>query len=565
MPAHRLRFSLIAPVLSTLLTAAALAVLTACGGADRPDPVPDAAPDTAVGATDLPADQAQPDAETTDAAVGCPIDQTLCAAACLPTCTTLTWRDPAWDCACRDGSAALPGSGLPLQERLCLSVNVSTSTSPAAKAQRKFLFEQSALLGVHWLRWHFLWAEVEPKKGAFQFQSVDTLLQELAEFRQTTGHQLGVLGVLAYGAPWASKAAQVDGNDHHYPPDDPQDFANYAVELAVHASASVTDWEVWNEQNAGYRFWKSVSGSLNGDPKAYAKLLLLAVQGIHKAVPAARVGYGGLFYVPQLIQGAEAFLAASFAAEPQLAAQLDALAWHPYPLYPPLKPPEFDDAKASLVQRSIDQTAVQMRAQWAAQGGKAKALWITELGWPTEAAISEQNHARYLVRSWALAASQGVERLCWYTLLDQNPEGDNVVWEKYFGLYRYDADWLDATPPEPKPAGQAHAHLAKRLHGLGFSAAERSGPQDGWWSLAFADPKAQQVVHVVWDQPPMSAEPPPELTRQVWLPARAHRTYAVAMADAPWLPNAQLQKVVPDQQGRLLLTIGPAPLYLVEW
>lgn len=470
-------------------------------------------------------------------------------------------------CECRDGSAAQPGTGLPLQERLCLSVNVATGSSAEAKAQRQFLFEQSALLGVHWLRWHFLWADIEPKKGALQFASVDTLLQELAAFRQKTGYQLGVLGVLgvlAYGVPWASKAAQADGGDHHYPPDNPEDFAKYAVALAVHASAAVGDWEVWNEQNAGYRFWKSASGSLDGDPKAYAKLLHLTVQALHQAVPAARVGYGGLFYVPQLIQGAEAFLAASFAAEPQLAAQMDALAWHPYPLYPPLKPPEFDAPTGAIVQRSIDQTAVAMRTQWAAQGSGTRALWITEHGWPTEAAISEQNHARYLVRSWVLAASQGVERLCWYTLLDQNPDTDNVVWEKYFGLYRYDADWLDATPPQPKPAVQAHAHLAKRLEGLGFSAVERSGPQDGWWSLAFADAKASQVVHVIWDQPPMSAEPPPEQTRQVWLPARAHRSYAVALADAPWLPAAQLPKVLPDAQGRLLLTIGPTPVYLVE-
>ena len=545
------------------VVAAACAEKAAAPAAATPS-VKDTAAADAPGADSVDSNAGADLGETADAAVGCPEEQTLCAATCLPACSTLTWRAPEWDCACRDGSPALPGTGLPFQERLCLSVNVSSGSSPAAKAQRQFLFEQSALMGIHWLRWHFLWAEVEPKKGAWQFAGADTLLAELAQFRKKTGHQLGVLGVLAYGAPWASKAAQADGNDHHYPPDDPQDFANYAVALAVHASADVTDWEVWNEQNAGYRFWKSASGSLNGDPKAYAKLLHLTLLAIHKAVPTARVGYGGLFYVPQIIQGAESFLAATFAAEPKLAGEMDALAWHPYPLYPPLKPPEFDTPTGSVVQRSVDQTAVQMRSLWAAQGLKPKALWITEHGWPTEAAISEQNHARYLVRSWVLAASQGVERLCWYTLLDHNPESDSVVWEKYFGLFRYKADWLNPTPAEAKPAVQAHAHLAKRLQGLGFSALERAGQQDGWWALAFADPQATQVVHVLWDQPPMSAEAPPEQTRQVWLPARAKRQYALAAADAPWQPFEQLLALVPDAQGRLLLNIGPTPLYLVE-
>lgn len=575
-PPGSLRVAVAALALSALACRAGPA--DSAGAAEPTALVDAAAPTDGLGLADAAsADDLGDLGEPQDVSVGCPEGQTLCAAACLPACTALTWRSAAWDCACRDGSSAKAGAGLPMQQRLCLSVNVATGASAQAKAQRQFLFEQSALLGVHWLRWHFLWAEVEPKKGAFAFASVDTLLDELAQFRQKTGHPLGVLGVLAYGAPWASKAAQAHGNDHHYPPDDPQDFADYAVALALHASAEVHDWEVWNEQNAGYRFWKSGSGNLDGDPKAYAKLLRLAVQGVHQAVPTARVGYGGLFYVPQLILGAESFLAASFAAEPNLALEMDALAWHPYPIYPPIKPPEFDAPAAAIVQRAIDQTAVQMRALWQAQtqkqaqaagqaqpGAKAQALWITEHGWPTEAAISEQNHARYLVRSWALAASQGVERLCWYTLLDQNPESDNVVWEKAFGLYRYDADWLDATPPQPKPAVQAHAHLAKRLHGLGFSAVERSGPQDGWWSLAFADAQAAQVVHVIWDQPPMSAEPPAEQTREVWLPARAHRRYALAQAEGAWQPTAQLPEVTPDAQGRLRLQIGPAPLYLVE-
>ncbi len=521
---------------------------------------PAAAPPSAPGVADV-AD-ATGDATNAPDAAADPADAVPdpCAATA---CDLGAQRDPKNSCACVDLSVDPSPQGPDFEQRLCLSAFIWGQDDTAA-AKRAFLWQASKDLGVHEIRWDFRWEIAEPQKGAFNWQAIDAAVGEM------NAHGIRMLALLGYGVPWASKQGQVKG-DAMYPPDDPQDFANFAGAVAQHVGAKVQHYEVWNEQNAGYRFWKGTPDGIAGDPVAYAKLAHLAADAVHAANPQALVTFGGLFYISQVIPGAEKFLAASLAADPTLAAALDGVSWHPYALYPPMNPPEFANAPGAPVpQIPVDQTAVNMRKIYEQGGAKAKALWITELGWPSapasqpNAAPSEWQVARFLVRSWVLAASQGTQLLCWYTLTDSDPAGSGVLWEKYFGLYHFDADPLDAVPPVAKPAALVLGRLAKLLAGMGFVADERSR-STAPYQFAFGRADGSRQVHVAWDpQAQPGTEPKDDAQQPAYFYRRPGRVYRLATLTADPVADAALPVLTPDATGRITFAVGPTPVAVIE-
>lgn len=504
-------------------------------------------------ASDVPADAPEV-ADATDAVAD------PCA---VTACDLGAQRDPKNPCACVDLSADPSPQGPDFEQRLCLSAHIWGLDSTAA-AKRAFLWQAAKDLGVHEIRWDFRWEIAEPKKGEFNWQAIDTAVSEM------NAHGIRMLALLGYGVPWASQQGAAKG-DAMYPPDDPQDFANFAGAVAKHVGPAVQHYEVWNEQNAGYRFWKGTPDGIAGDPVAYAKLAHLAADAVHAANPQALVTFGGLFYISQVIPGAEKFLAASLAADPSLATALDGVSWHPYALYPPMNPPEFANAPGAPVpQIPVDQTAVNMQKVYAQGGAKAKALWITELGWPSApaaqptAALSEWQVARFLARSWVLAASQGTQLLCWYTLTDGDPAGNGVLWEKYFGLYHFDPDPLDAAPPVPKPAALVHARLAKLLTGMGFLADER-GRSTAPYQFAFGRADGSRQVYLAWDpQAQAGADPKDDAQTPAYFYRRPGRVYRLATLASDTPPDAALPLLVPDATGRITFAVGPTPVAIVE-
>lgn len=521
---------------------AVLLVLSACAAPAAPVTSADA-PDADAEVLDNPPDSA---ADQPDVATNC--DGVVCAGACLPSCPLQASRVPEWACRCADLTPVPVGQGLPLGKRLGLSADVPGAGSDQAKAYRTFFFDRLKALGVQVLRPHFLWTQVEPAQGQFSWAATDAAVDALV------AHDMKTIGLLGYGNPWASvKGAEL--GDAYYPPDDPQTFAAFAGAVAGRYAGKVSAWEVWNEQNAGYRFWKG-GPTASGDPKAYGLLLQATAAAIRKANPKAQVGYGGLFYLPQVILGAEAFAEASLAAVPGLGASFDAFAWHPYAVYPPIKPPEFASDGPGLQNFPVDATARRLRDLLQAKGAGAKALWVTELGWPTEAAISELDHARYLVRSWVLAASEGVEVLCWYTFMDHPPDSASIIWEQAFGLYRWDGDATDGTLPQPKPAAIAHEALAHWLGPLGNAGDERPRTT-ARWQFAFAD--KDLVAHVAWDETVVADQTVP-----AEFFARPGRNYRIALATAVPVAEASLPQIVPDAEGRVRFQVGRTPVYILE-
>lgn len=448
-------------------------------------------------------------------AVKCSAPSEPCGGACLPPCppgshrpTPASKPNLAEACSCWGDAVALPASGTLVADTACISGFIPTGAGVSGAAKRNKFFDAMKYLGVRAIRQHFLWHAIQPKKGAWSWDAMDRVVAaaKVADVE--------IVGLLAYGAPWASKEGKLS-NDYHYPPDDPADFGVYAAAVAKRYGSTVHRWEIWNEQNAGYRFWKG--NGLKGDPAAYGALLAVATEAIHGVDPTATVGYGGLFYYPQLIAGAEQFLDDSLKAAPSALKKLDALAFHPYPPYPPMLAPEdAPPAKDGALQRyAFDTMVTRLRAVLSKHTKKQLPVWVTEVGWPIGLGLSEDQVAHFLVRGYALLLKEGVDLLCWYTYIDHDPKKDTVApWEGVFGLY----GWPEgAAPAKPKRTALAHHTFFKVLGDTRFVADRREG--EGWNQLVFASQK-DKVVHVVWDW-----KQPAGTSRAVSLPARKGRVY----------------------------------------
>jgi hypothetical protein len=307
-----------------------------------------------------------------------------------------------------------------------------------AKAYRRF-----RRAGVSAIRLDINWVQVEPPGEPlrdFDFEERDR------EVRAIRRAGLRVIGLLAYGHPDYSRlGAFVAGtaagggippfyvlNAQYFPPDDPGDFARYARATARHYGDEVIAWEIWNEQNEGWRFWPP-----REQPTAYARLLCAAHEAVRAVDPRTPVVYGGLFFpavadLPGM--SAPRFLQATYDADPHLGRCYEAMAYHPYPY--PFTAPELDVP----IRGSVLSAADQMRAVLERNGDGEKPLWITEVGWPTHDrsyGVSERKHAQYVARMQAATFAQRLPVLTWYTYGDYgDPTGLNQ--EAWFGFFRPD-------------------------------------------------------------------------------------------------------------------------------
>lgn len=345
------------------------------------------------------------------------------------------WDTPAPDALTPpDPAAPPPLPSEPLGAGLCVA------DVPRIGPGQAFAVQALAELGARWVRLELIWAELEPSDGQLSLEGVDA--------RVNPYHDAGfqVLANLGYGNVWATSVPDADA---FYPPDDLGRFAEYVGAVVDHVKDRVARFEIWNEPNAGYRFWKP---ALSGDPDAFGSLLTLATAAGRAACPECAFAFGAPFFHEQFIDGHVTFLTKAQAAHPELGAAYDAMGFHPYPLYPPTAAPEGAPPDAEL---SFHDMAYAVRATMAA-AGPVRPLWATELGWPSFGAVSAERQAAYLTRAMLHLTALGVSPRCWFNL-DDGPNYRQFPPEDAFGLYSY------ADPPALKPAGKAFALLGHRF------------------------------------------------------------------------------------------------------
>jgi len=391
-------------------------------------------------------------------------------------------------------------------------------TDAASRALRQGYFDAALDLGGVSIRRDFLWSEIEPQKGTFDYIAYDALVAEA----QTRGVTL--LGTLDYGVGWANASS---GGDTAYPPTDPNDYAMYAAAVAARYAGKVDAWEIWNEPNNGFRFWKP---TLSGDPVAYGALLEASFTSIHAAAPNAQVLLGGTVFTPQILTGGIPWLEQAYAAHPDLAAHLDVAGVHTYMAYPPQNPPEM----GQLSDAPLDQK-IQMHAWLLDQhGAGAKPIWITELGWPVYGTVDEATQAHFTVRATLIAARQGVSGIYWYTLRD-GPDPMAFPPEDAFGLMHHDSS--------PKPV---YGALKAMLATLGdMWATKNFPPLDGLPADATAI-----VFHDGTSKTAVAAWTVTGTATVTWSGGPGSLIDESGVAIGPVAPNGQI-------------TIGPAVTYIV--
>jgi hypothetical protein len=384
------------------------------------------------------------------------------------------------------------------------------SSDPAARSQA---FARIRAVGAGVARIDAGWAHIETKPGVYDFRALDAQVKELL------ANRLRPLIILDYGNPLYSRAGAAAaqsgftgvppfaiGAPELFPPDSPAPFARFAAALAARYRHQVRLFEVWNEENLGWRFWEP-----HEDPAAYAALLKATYRAVKRVAPGDQLALGGTFYpaidaasaradgiplpsgtaaedlaLPH--QGTLDFLEHAFAAAPDLGRYFDAVAYHPYHF--PYMGPEVNIP----VEGTTEASMVALRHLLDQRGLRSKPIWITEVGWPNNTAAygpTPQKSASYLVRTFATAWAHGIETLVWYCY------GDAADWqynqESAFGI-------VDSAG-RPKPAFYAWQTLDRLLSALRFRGSEAAAlrlPADGH-ALRFGD--RRHAVTVVWLAP----------------------------------------------------------------
>ncbi len=436
----------------------------------------------------------------------------------------------------------------------------------ANDAQLEASYRRLREMGVRAVRIDFRWADIEP--AGQPLHDYDWTRQDaLVHVIRAAGLQ--ILGIIDYGQPDYSRAGSAAllggrgpvgsfgvGDPQYYPPDDPQTFARFAADVARRYRGDVARWEIWNEENGGWRFWEPKE-----DPVAYGRLLCAAHAAVHGVDPGAPVAFGGLFFPPlggAIGTGAVKFLGQVLDHGPTgIRRCFDAVAYHPYP-YP------FTSPEAEVLDRgSVIDAADQLERVLGAHGIAGTPLWNTEVGWPTNPrgnGVTEARQARYTARLSLLSWAHGVRLLTWYTWGDrQDPGGKDQ--EAHFGFFRADGT---AKPAERalvalhRTLGADWRFVADRSRALGLPRG-RAGVGQGF-ALEFRGPARRHVL-ALWyadERPPHGPSPfaPVE-------PATGPRTITIRMP-------SHRGAVVHDVFGRRVgvvgadLAVGQAPRY-VSW
>ena len=265
--------------------------------------------------------------------------------------------------------------------------------------------------GVGWVRVDFLWGDIEPLEGEFDFAKYDNIVQRL----RTKG--IHILGILHYSADWASSCGQ-----WNCPPKDNKLFVNYASKVIQRYKGQVKYWELWNEPDSA-TYWKEQDGL-----KSYCVLLKEVYTAAKQIDPECKILNGGmangLGSINRLYDnGAKDYfdiLNIHFFQTPLHDGAIKAVASYPKLAY-------------KIMQRN---------------GDGHKKIWVTEIGcpgvkmglavdnWWMGKNPNERQQAEWTKQVYAeLLKNSQVEKIFWAFFRDTKDHWDNGV--DYFGLLRW--------------------------------------------------------------------------------------------------------------------------------
>jgi hypothetical protein len=276
--------------------------------------------------------------------------------------------------------------------------------------EKAILLMQEA--GVGWVRVDFLWGDIEPQEGSFDFAKYDLIVKLLE------GKGIHILGILHYSTNWASSCGE-----WNCPPKDNKIFVNYASKVIQRYKDQVKYWELWNEPDS-VTYWKEQDGL-----KSYCILLKEFYIVAKQIDPECKILNGGiangLASINHLYDnGAKDYfdiLNIHFFQTPLHAGAIKAVASYPKLAH-------------KIMQRN---------------GDGNKKIWITEIGCPgLSTGLStdnwwmgknptERQQAEWVKKVYTtLLKDPYVEKIFWAFFRDTKNHWNNGV--DYFGLVRWD-------------------------------------------------------------------------------------------------------------------------------
>lgn len=136
--------------------------------------------------------------------------------------------------------------------------------------KREQTVQMARAAGIGWARQEFIWAEIEPEQGVFNWDKYDGIVDL---FRR---NNIQVIARLDRPPAWARTRASATGSSG--PPDDFKTYGDFVAAVAQHYRDRIYYLQIWNEPNLA-REWNDAPI----DPASYTELLKTAYQRV-KAV-----------------------------------------------------------------------------------------------------------------------------------------------------------------------------------------------------------------------------------------------------------------------------------------
>jgi polysaccharide biosynthesis protein PslG len=313
------------------------------------------------------------------------------------------------------GAAADPGS---------FGVNIHAPQGVELAAE----LDRVKAAGLGWVRIDFIWAVVEPRKGAYNWHGYDAL----AAAARARGLQ--IYATLAYTPAWATDGPELSGV-----PRNPDDWRRICQRAAMRYRGKITYWGLWNEPNL-QQFWA-------GSRDQYIDVILkTGADAIHAGNRGAKVGGPDLAH---LVSGDADWY--DWLRESLLEAgdRLDFITHHIY-----------DSSGNRSVTSKLEASTLfgghpalwgyvppSVKEVLESTGWTDKPVWLTETGWESSR-VGESGQASYysgLLSDWFTGRSgRGwLTKVFFYELKDSADPGSST-----WGILRPDGS--------PKPAYDAY-------------------------------------------------------------------------------------------------------------
>jgi len=268
-------------------------------------------------------------------------------------------------------------------------VNVQLAAYPAESVADRLAILRSA--GFGWVRQHFIWRDIEPMPGVFDWRTADRMVDLLAEAR------LEPVAVLRGAPPWAQSGA--DRTVAGAPPADFADFARFAEAFARRYGDRIRYYQLWDEPNIAPNW-----GNRHINPIEYAQMLRAVAPAIRRADADAVILAAAL--APTVDRGHLAidevhFLQRMIAGG--AAPFFDVVAIQPFgfgvsPHNPRQQIDTLNFSRAALIRRTLVDAGLGDKPIWAVRYGWNRTL---NSPWATVLPVAQASYARdALARAW---------------------------------------------------------------------------------------------------------------------------------------------------------------------